>query len=460
MNLKETADFFEKLWFEKRGLVAAIIITSAGLFALILIQIGLLWSFVCTVIVDIAIAISWWWTRQPPVTDFNKIGFLICISCSDDNESQKLEEDFIRPLSELIKSGRAGDIIQIIEMPQHIASAIKNAEQATALRIKCRAHFMIHGRARIREINGKEVHVLDLEGGVSHFPVTTTFSKTFAQEFTELMPRKLQLAKENDLLTFQFTSEWTDVVARYIIGIASAISGDLDYAEKLFLDVKDRLHSKDSKFPIYMKLKERTPQRLFEISLSRIRGLYYRWGETKDISYLTQAEDCINHLAPEYLESKDVLNFRAIIAFVIRHDVDEAISLIKAIGASGQPHWHLNLAFLLAYKGQFKNAIRHYRLAAELPDIPPEILAQIEDFIVWVLTEEPDKYQLYYCLGFFNWKIKGDLAGATKDFNRFLANVTASGMEKEKQLAHRWVEEVQEQLAIAQQQNSSLTIPL
>lgn len=280
-------------------------------------------------------------------------------------------------------------------------------------------------------------------------PVTTTFSNTFAQEFTELMPRKLHLAKENDLLTFQFTSEWTDVVARYIIGIASAISGDLDYAEKLFLDVKDRLHSKDSKFPIYMKLKERTPQRLFEINLLRIRGMYDKWSETKDICYLSQAENCINRLAPEYIQNKDVLNFRAIIAFVIRRDIDEAISLIKAIKASGQPHWHLNLAFLLAYKGQFKNAIRHYRLAAELPDIPPEILAQIEDFIVWILTKEPNKYQLYYCLGYFNWKIKGDFAGATKDFEFFLANATASGMEKEKQLAQNWIEEIHEQLVIA-----------
>ncbi|MBI5889332.1 MAG: hypothetical protein HZB47_01495 [Nitrosomonadales bacterium] len=449
MNLKETADFFEKLWFEKRGLVAATIISTAGIFAILIGQVGLVWSLVCTVFVGFAIAISWWWSRQPPVTDFNRIGFLICISCSDDNESQKLEEDFIRPLSELLKSGRAGDTIQVIEMPQHIAATIKSTEQATALRIKCRAHFIIHGRARVRLINGKEVHVLDLEGGVSHSPVTTTFSKTFAQEFTELMPRKLQLAKENDLLTFQFTSEWADVVARYIIGIASSISGDLDYAEKLFLDVKDRLHSKDSKFPIYMKLKERTPQRLFEITLSRIRGMYFEWAETKDSSYLSQAENCINHLAPEYIRTKDVLNFRAIIAFVLRHDVDEAVSLIKAIGASGQPQWHLNLAFLLAYKGQFKNAIRHYRMAAELPDIPPEILAQIEDFIVWILTKEPDKYQLYYCLGYFNWKIKGDLAGAAKDFECFLANAPAIPMEKEKQLAQSWIEEIQEQLAIA-----------
>ncbi|MHB1301788.1 MAG: hypothetical protein ACYCY8_13120 [Burkholderiales bacterium] len=37
----------------------------------------------------------------------------------------------------------------------------------------------------------------------------------------------------------------------------------------------------------------------------------------------------------------------------------------------------------------------------------------------------------------------------TKDFECFLANATAPGMEKEKQLAKNWIEEIHKQLAIA-----------
>ena len=36
-----------------------------------------------------------------------------------------------------------------------------------------------------------------------------------------------------------------------------------------------------------------------------------------------------------------------------------------------------------------------------------------------------------------------------KDFECFLANATAPGMEKEKQLAQNWIEEIHKQLAIA-----------
>lgn len=449
MNLHETADFFEKLWFERRGLSTAIVIATAGVFSILMSHVGVLWSVAWALAIDIAIAIIWWWSQRPPVTNVNKIGFLISISCTDDSESQKLQEDFIQPLRELIKSGRAGNVFQILEMPQHIASNIKDAEQAQALRIKCRAHFMIYGRVRLREINGKETHVIDLESCVAHTPIPHNISQTFAQEFTELMPRKLHLAKENDLLAFQFTSEWTDVVARYIIAFASAVSGDLDYAEKLYLDVKDRLHNKDTKFPIYIKLKERVPLRISEIYLSRAMGAYRKWTEGKDNNYLLQAEKYLEYLAPEYQDTKEALNLRAILAFILREDIDEAIALIKKIKGRGHPQWHLNLAFLLGYKGELKNAIRHYRLAAGLADIQPEMLAQIEDFIVCILEKKPDKHQLYYCLGFFNWKIKGDLARAVKDFKSFIENATAPEMESERKLSLIWVEEIRAQLAIA-----------
>jgi hypothetical protein len=147
----------------------------------------------------------------------------------------------------------------------------------------------------------------------------------------------------------------------------------------------------------------------------RIRSAYLNWVESKDINDLHEVEHYIQLLAPEYSNDKEVLNFKAITAFVLKKDVKEAIELIRITNDRNQPHWHLNFAFLLAYNGDLKNAIRHYRIASRLPDIPPVVLSQIEDFIVWSIKNEPERSQLYYILGFFNWKIKGDLLRATKD---------------------------------------------
>lgn len=446
MTLQEFADFFETAWYKKIGLISALVFTTVSLLTILLSTLGVLVTIVFTLIVDVAIVGIWFWSRRPPVTKSNKVGFAICISCSDDKESKKLQEDFIHPLRELIKSGRGGKAIQILQIPPHIASEINDVEQAVALRIKCRAHFMIYGRARLREINEKTVHVLDLEGLVAHTPMTIPNSESFSREFTELMPRKLQISTENDLHSLQFTSEWADIVARYIIGIASAISGDWDYAENLFFDVKDSLHTKDSKFPIYSKLKERIPRRIDEVRYLRIRKLYSQWEKSKNVDYLTQMQNLTNQLTPSFSDSRDVLNFKAILAFILNKDIDTAIDLIKKIKGKGEPAWHLNLAFLFAYQGNYVNAIRHYRIAAELPNIDSALLAQIEDFIVWVLDHEPDKVQLYYLLGFFNWKIKGDLLGAINDFQSFLSAVADNQMQKEKELTMQWISEIQTSL--------------
>lgn len=441
MNVREIADFSEKLWFEKRGLAATVAVATIGLFPLLLTPMGLGGAIAGTVTAYLALFALWWWTRQPPKAPANKIGFVVSISYSDDNEGKKLQEDFIRPLRELVKSGKAGKAFHVMEMPQHIATTIQDQDQAVALRIKCRAHFMIYGRVRLREINGKEVHVLDLEGLVAHTPVPDQIASLFAQEFTELMPRKLHVAKENDLLSFQFTSEWTDLVARYIIGLASAISGDWDYAETLLQEVKARLHGKSTDFPVYLKLKERVPLRISELYQARALTAYNKWVETKDDSFLRQSEAHLANLAPAHRDSKEALNLKAILAFVLQRDIDEAIALIKRVKTPQHSQWHLNIAFLLGYDGQLKNAIRHYRLAAKI-ETSPETLSQIEDFIVWVLQVEPERSQLYYCLGFFNWRIKGDLMRAAQDFESFLASPVLPGSEKERELAKKWLDEI------------------
>lgn len=441
MNLRETSDFFESIWFEKKGLIAALLAVTVGLFPLLLINIGALWGILGTLSTNILVAAFWWWSRQPPVTPVDKIGFLISISCTDDQESKQLQEDFVRPLRNLLKSGKTGYAFHVMEMPPHISSTIQDIEEAQVLRFKCRAHFMIFGRVRLREINGKVVHVLDLEGAVSHNPVPDHISQMLSQEFSELMPRKLHVAKENDLLAFQFTSEWTDVVARYVIGLASAISGDWDYAETLFLDVKSKLHGKSTKFPIYLKLKDRVPLRISELYQARALANYRKWVECKDNDFLLKVEENLTHLAHAHQDSKETLYLRAILSFVLRGNTNDAIEIIKKIKETENPLWHLNMAFLLGYQKKLKNAIRHYRIAAEI-EISPELLSQIEDFIVWVLQKEPDQHHLYYCLGFFNWKIKGDLVVAVQDFEKFLMGATPPGIEKEMDLAGEWIKEI------------------
>jgi tetratricopeptide (TPR) repeat protein len=442
-SINETVDVLFRLlehWYNPSGLVVSLIAT-------VIIEISFLastkvplWLWpIAIVITLLLISVSWFYSNHPPRVHKNKIGFLVCIACADDAESEKVREDFVIPLRRLIKSGKAGRLFHFIELPNRIAKNVVDIEDAEALRIKCRAHFMLHGRVRLRTLDGKDHHVIDLEGSVAHRPIPVSIGKAFAMEFSELLPRKVTIAQENDLLSFQFTSEWADTVARYIIGIAAALSGDADHAEILYSEALERLQSRDESFPIYNKLKERIPIRISELNENRAYRAYLAWASNHDLRYIDEMGLHLKKVTESRQDEPRNTFLRAIYAFLIDEAVEESIAILNKSRNQNDGIWHYNLAFLYAYKGDLKTALRHYRKAI-LFQIEPEVLSQIEDFICWVLNRSPHKYQLKYCLGFINWKVKGDNIQAEKDFQEFLSSGKASEFTKERELASEWIQ--------------------
>lgn len=442
-QLQSIAQFLESYWFKKTGLLASIFVVISGELVW-LSNIGAAWWVVLAITLGSTsvIALSWWRSRQPPRTKKDKIGFLISVACSDDQEARKLREDFVIPLRKLIKSGRTGNAFHFMELPQHLAEEVLDPDDAQAIRIRSRAHFMLYGRVRLRTIEGKEHHVIDLEGVVAHKPVSDHLQDSLSREFTELLPRRVQLPTDNDLLAFQFTSEWADIVAKYIIGIAAALSGDLVYAEYLYTEAANRLDGKDARFPAYSKLAERIPIRLSELYEARALVAHERWATDHDMSHVTDLGSFLLKVDESRKSNPDILNLFAIHKFLSEWDVDAALEYLMRSKQEDRAIWHYNVAFLRGYKGDLKTAIRHYRLGTQY-ELDPRAISQIEDFICWVIQKQPHKCQLEYCLGFFNWKVKGDALCARKDFQSFLERCEKSTFEKERELARKWIAEIQ-----------------
>ena len=140
-----------------------------------------------------------------------------------------------------------------------------------------------------------------------------------------------------------------------------------------------------------------------------------------------------------------MLLLNAVYEFARNRDTVKALKYLKKIKGAAQGSadsnvvgtWNYNMAFLSAYKGNLNVASRHYRKAAMVV-VEPDIINQVESFLCWFLEQEPEKYQLHYCLGFFNWKTKGDVDRAKKDFDKFLAARREGEFEKEKELVEKW----------------------
>jgi tetratricopeptide (TPR) repeat protein len=151
----------------------------------------------------------------------------------------------------------------------------------------------------------------------------------------------------------------------------------------------------------------------------------------------------IDTVPASHSEGYGVLLLKSVCLFVQGRDVDGALAVLKKCKGQEEGTWLYNAAFLHAYKADLQGAIRRYRSAVKLR-VEDSTLAQVEDFICWLLDQEPDKYQLYYCLGFLNWKAKGDTSQALRDFQSFLAAGDQHKFPRERQLAQEWVEEIRQ----------------
>ena len=269
----------------------------------------------------VIVEICWRISRRTPTTRKGKIGFVMSIACDDESEAKKIRADFIYTLRRLLVAGRAGGSFQIIEVPQHRAALIVDSEDALRLRLETNAKFVMYGRVRLRKSEGKPHYFMELDGVVSHGELAPEVKKKFAEEFSELLPRRVMISADDDLFGFQFTSEWAHLVAKYIIGIAAATSGDLNYAMKLELDVMEGLQGAAERIPVISLLKERVPKFIAELNLNSAQVAYLRWFSTKDHKFIKLIGDYVGKVDELKYGSSLLFHFNAIYFLLGRNDV-------------------------------------------------------------------------------------------------------------------------------------------
>lgn len=263
---------------------------------------------------------------------------------------------------------------------------------------------------------------------------------SIAAEFREVFPRSLIIAEENDLFSFEFTAQWIDAVARYVVGIASMISGDLDYAEGIFQGLSNQLTGGDRAGPpAIATIRARLPSRLAEVSKNRLHRLMSHYLSKRDRQSLELAETVLDELEERDPGYYSAHLSRAICAFALHRDIEGARAVLMKCQSVQDPTWRYSLAFLSGYEGNLKDAYDHYKRAFRRECTNPTIPIQTEEFMLIVLDEEPEKKQLFFCLGLINERAKGDLASARRDYEQFLAGTPADDYPVEHELVRKWI---------------------
>lgn len=386
--------------------------------------------------------ILWLGSRRIPRPPKGYCGIAIALVAEGKMEQERLASDFLDSLRGLLDTGSQDCRLKIVEMPRFAAERIV-ADINAAMKYfdRSRCHFMIYGKAKIRKINGKQHHVLAMEGIVRHALVEKPIKDKLCREFTELFPKKLFIPEDNDLLGFEITAKWISLVVRYIAGIAAFLSRDVEFAKTMFKSVAEMLSATNSSFPVVTKIRERLSHRLAEVYYWEANKWYLEWWRCKSYEPLNKLKACIDKLEQIIPDSNHVHILAAVWHFVANRDVVSAkMALNKCRGAKSIT-WRLNRAFLLAYEGKVMSAHREYLTALKRP-VEQKLLEEIVAFIDWVLEVEQDRVQLLYFLGIIMLYGMKNPASALRKFEQFMSQSTESQYASLRTLAANMIEEI------------------
>ena len=435
----------EKNFYAPQGLISILLIESVLLLDFLEVNYKLYLMGIIIVITTII----WFYLRRIPRTKPNKVGIVIAISTENKNEYKMIKADLIHNLSELLTNSNKKHDFQIIVYPEYYAKKVNlsSDEEIKKYGLKSKASFIIFGRSRSqRKVQGRSYIALNLRGMVFHKVVDENIHMNLEKEFTELFPSNLLIPEDNELFGFELTSQWIAMTSKYIIAIASMISWDFEYAIDLFESLMDIIkQSPNSINDVPKKIKERIPRHLIGMyhALAIHQNMEYR--KYHDKQYLDLMKiylDKIENLDENYYPHKLTKS----IYFFYQGEVAAAKALIDSCSGETDSGWRYSQAFLLAYENKLSKAHSMY-MKAFSAEIDQYLLLDIESFINDVLFQEPQKCQLYYCLGLINFHKKKDYFLAKNDFEMFLNNTPPNPKSSTRRKASEYLKKIEAKLS-------------
>ncbi|MCJ7457629.1 MAG: hypothetical protein MUP17_01390 [candidate division Zixibacteria bacterium] len=441
--LKEALSFIKQKWYSPLGLLALLIVELFILLPYLWNNFGVGLNLYEWIVVSIVIAVSvllWEIIRRFPKNTRNKIGVLVAVTTESKREYLRLRSDLILRINEAVKTKAKENIFNIIEIPEHYATKIQDYPSALQSLKRAKAHFIIYGSCKQRLEKGNPHYYLSLDAVVIHKPIPPIVHDKFSQEFAELFPRRVLIPLENEISGFEITKDWIGLVARYIIGVAAFLSGEFPFSFELSKELHAQLKGVQTDILQIKKIKARVPLLISESCLAIANKHYFLYERTEDKKELLAIKPLL-----DFLRKIDPNNYKAhllrgIYLFLVERDVDGAKEEMKRCKSVNDCAWRYSEAFLYAYERDLNKAESSYKKAFKYPIVPASLF-QIEEFINDVLEIEPEKCQLWYCIGMINWFVKTDTIAGRDAFERFLNCGSATDFAEQKRKVKEYLEQ-------------------
>lgn len=365
--------------------------------------------------------ILWYFSTRIKKIQKDNIGIVIAITTENESIQERLRNDFIDNIREVIKSGSYKQF-QVINLSNYHSKKIKENPQKNCIKYHklTNGTFLVFGHCAKRMHKEKEYYYLKLEASVIHSLIPKPISYAFSGDMSKIFPRDCFVSVTNEILEFKIEAQKMGFSAKYIIGMASFFSKDFITAFKLHFSLINELEKNSSKHSdsdnvILGIIKSLTINILIieSIILARIKYVY-----ENNIDKMNYFIEIIQKYEPN---NYDAHLLKAIYFFLKSRDIESALNEINKAKSKKDAAWLYSKAFLLAYHGDDLTQVYHVYQQAFKGSAALIVPIEVEEFILKILESEVEKIQLCYCLGLINFFKKEDYLLANEYFEKFIS---------------------------------------
>jgi len=363
--------------------------------------------------------ILWYFSTRIKKIQKDNIGIVIAITTENESIQERLKNDFMGNIREVIKSGSYKQF-QVINLSNYHSKKIKENPHKNCIKYHnlTNGNFLVFGHCAKRIHKEKEYYYLKLEASVIHSLIPKPISYAFGGDMSKIFPRESLVSVTDEILGFKIEAQMIGFSTKYILGMASFFSKDFTTAFKLHFSLISELEKNNSKYSdniILDRIKSLTINILIieSIILARIN---YRY--KNDIDKMNYFIEIIQKYKPN---NYDAHLLKAIYFFLKNRDIEYALNEIDKAKNKKDAAWLYSKAFLLAYHGGDLTQVYHVYQQAFKGSTASIVPIEVEEFILNVLEDEAKKIQLWYCLGLINYFKKEDYLLAKEYFKKFIS---------------------------------------
>lgn len=374
---------------------------------------------------------SFWFFNKFWISKNNKknTGVVICIHADSDEAEQSLKSDFIASVKKQIVNEQIGEIFNVIVIKNHLAPKYNNFKGIYKLHKKVKGHIYIFGETKKRK-NGKDQYFLSLDGMVLHRPVAQQVSQELSKDFLATLPKGINFNDEFAFVGFQVSADIVVKSVKYIVGLASFISGNPFLAIRLHTNLKSQIQATPQKLPgdniILSKIDD-----LLANEYAIVARYYFGKADQENTRQnLTTSLGIKNNCY-------QALILESIVAFSWDNDPKKSLSILKKCHGFSDPTWRYNEAFLHFWLGNYPTALKQCeKIKKHSNDLA--VSQEVVQFNENIVASDDSKCALYFWLGFNYFYKQNNLPLALKNFELFEQKADTN-MSSLKQKSSPWL---------------------